>query len=197
MVARHVLQFNSDKAMKRDQPEPTESDVGKKLIRFCRARRSEKTLLTVRDAIDFMNDNDLQINRFWVLRFAEGRSETLRFQQIRFLETERRKVSEDDLKCHFDAVAIHLQDLLSLFMRNAGETNVGIPKKQVPQEVIVSRQIQPGTVTIAENHDDSQPTLPMAISVSADLTPPMSIKKRRDFETERLAEKWLFHTMII
>jgi hypothetical protein len=96
-------------------------------------RQSEKTPVLVQDAIDFTNDNGLQIGRFWVSRFVECNSETITFRQVRFLEIKWYKVSDDDLKRYFDAMAIHLQHAPSLFMSNADETRVGIAKKKVPQ----------------------------------------------------------------
>jgi hypothetical protein len=63
--------------MARGRTKPAESDINKKLIRFCLLRQSKKTPVTVPDAIDFIDDSGLQIDRFWVCRFVEGSSEIL------------------------------------------------------------------------------------------------------------------------
>jgi hypothetical protein len=68
----------------------------------------------------------------------------------------------------------------------------GILKKQVPKEVIMSEQIQPGTVAIAENRDDNQRTLVSAIPAFGDSAPPMFMTKDKPFEIERQTEQRLF-----
>jgi hypothetical protein len=56
-----------------------------------------KNSVTVQDAIDFMHDNRVQVDRFWVRRFGEHNSETLTLQHARLLEKERHEISEDHL----------------------------------------------------------------------------------------------------
>jgi hypothetical protein len=58
----------------------------------------------------------------------------------------------------------------------------------MPQKVIVSKSIQPGTATIAESRDDSHLTVLMAVSAFGDSTSPMFITQDKTFETETLAE---------
>jgi hypothetical protein len=109
------------------------------------------------------------------------------------LEKERHERSEDDLNRYFDAVTIHIQSVSSLFLWTAHETRVGISKKHVIPEVIVTEQTLLGTVTIAEEHNDSQMTLLTGISAFGYSIPPLFISKNKIFEAERLAEQQLFH----
>jgi hypothetical protein len=51
----------------------------------------------------------------------------------------------------------------------------------------------PGTVTTAEEHNDTQMTLLASISAFGDSIPPLFISKSKRFEAERLAEQQLFH----
>jgi hypothetical protein len=105
------------------------------------------------------------------------------------LEKERHKVWEDDLNRCVDAVAIQLQNVPLLFAWNADETQVGISKKYIATDVIVAKQIPPGTVTIAEEHDGSQMTLLTGISPFGDPIPPLFTRKNKTFEIERPAEQ--------
>jgi hypothetical protein len=73
-----------------------------------------------------MHDNRVQVDRFWVRRFAERNDETLTLQQARLLEKDRHEISEDDLNRYFHAITIQLQNVSSLFVWNADETQVGI-----------------------------------------------------------------------
>jgi hypothetical protein len=141
-----------------------------------------------------MHDNQVQVDRFWVRRFVERNSETLTLQQERLLEKEHHETSEDDLNRYFDAVTIHIQSVSSLFVWNADETQVGISKKYVIPEVIVKEQTRPGTITIAEEHDDSQMTLITGFSAFGYSIPPLFIGKNTIFDAERLAEQSLFHS---
>jgi hypothetical protein len=56
---------------------------------------------------------------------------------------------------------------------------VGISKRHVAPDVIVAKQTPPGTVTIAEEHDDSQMTLLTGISAFGDSNPPLFISKNK------------------
>jgi membrane-anchored protein YejM (alkaline phosphatase superfamily) len=80
----------------------------------------------------------------------------------------------------------------SLFVWNADETRVRISKKHIVPDVIVAKQTPPGTVTIAEEHDDSQMTLLTGISAFGDSISRYSSAKQ-NFETKRRAEQQLFH----
>jgi hypothetical protein len=86
-----------------------------------------------------MNQNGLQIDRFWVYRFIKRNGETLTKQAARSLEKERHEVSEQDIKSYFDAIVLYLQKVPSLFVWNADETRVGSPKRRSSPEVIVAK----------------------------------------------------------
>jgi hypothetical protein len=106
---------------------------------------SENDTVTVQDAIDFMNQNGLQIDRFWVYRFIKRNGEALKKQTAKLLEKERDEVSEQHSKSHSDAIVLHLQKVPSLFAWNADETRLGSPKRLSPPEVIVAKDTQPGS----------------------------------------------------
>jgi hypothetical protein len=99
----------------------------------------------------------------------------LTFQQARFIETERQKVSEDDLKNYFN-VAINPQHVPPLFVWNANEARFGVPTKRAPG-VTVSKQTEPGIATAAEDRDGNQLTLSTGISTFGDSAPPMFVRK--------------------
>jgi hypothetical protein len=64
------------------------------------------------------------------------------------IRKERHEVSEQDIKNYFDAIVLHLQKVLSLFVWNADDTRFGSPKRRNPPEVIVAKDTQPGSVTV-------------------------------------------------
>jgi hypothetical protein len=111
-----VHSANNENPAARGRPKAIDSDNEKKLIQFCLIRQSEKDPVTVQNVIDFTHDNRVQVDRFWVRRFIERNSETLTFQQARLLEKGRHEISEDDLNRYFNAVAIQLYNIPSLFV---------------------------------------------------------------------------------
>jgi hypothetical protein len=60
-----------------------------------------------------MNQNGLQIDRFWVSRFIKRNRETFTKQTARSLEKERHEISEQDIKSYFDAISLYLQKVTS------------------------------------------------------------------------------------
>jgi hypothetical protein len=70
----------------------------------------------VQEATDFLNERHTLVDRFWVERFIERNQAIASFQKARFLEKERHEVSEKDIKSYFEALAIHLQKIPSLFV---------------------------------------------------------------------------------
>jgi hypothetical protein len=109
------------------------------------------------------------------------------------LEKKRYEVSEEDIKRHFEALTIHFQKVPSLFVWNADEMRRGKPKKQEAPDVIVSAIMKTETVTIAEERDDSQLTVPTAISAFGDSIPPLVITRNKIFEPGRLEREQLYH----
>jgi hypothetical protein len=138
MIVRHLHSGNSENSTARRHPKAINSDKEKKFIQFCLVRQSEKNQVTAEDAMDFMQDDRVQVERFLVRRFVEPNSETLALQQARILDKGRHEISEDDLNRYFDVVTIQLQNVPSLFIWNADETRVGISKKRVASDVIVA-----------------------------------------------------------
>jgi hypothetical protein len=110
-------------------------------------------------------------------------------QTERLLEKERHEVSEQDIKSYFDAIVLHLQTIPSLFIWNADETRVGTPKKGSPPEVIVAKDTEPRSVTVANERDDSQLTLSTAISAFGDSILPMFITNNKTFNKTALADQ--------
>jgi hypothetical protein len=76
MIARCLHSANSENTSAHGRPKAIDSDQ-KKLTQFSFVRQSEKNPVTIQDAIDFMHDNWVQVNRFWVRRFVERNTETL------------------------------------------------------------------------------------------------------------------------
>jgi hypothetical protein len=109
--------------------------------------------------IDFMAQNGTQTNRFWTNRFVKRNNNVLLIQTANLLEKERHNVSEEDLRNYFATVSIQLEKVPSLFVWNADETRVGIPKKCASPQVIVAKQTWPRTVTVPKERDDSQLTM--------------------------------------
>jgi hypothetical protein len=72
------------------------------------------------------------------------------------IKKERHEVSEQDINSYFDAIALHLQKVPSLFVWNTDETRVGSPKRRSPPEVIVAKDTQSGSVTFADERSHSQ-----------------------------------------
>jgi hypothetical protein len=97
------------------------------------------------------------------------------------LEKERHEISDNDLNHYFDTITIQLQNVSSLFVWNKQKTRVGISKKHLAPDVIVTKQTQPRTVTIAEEHDDNQMTLLTGISVFGDSIPPSFTSESETF----------------
>jgi hypothetical protein len=121
----------------------------------------------MQDAIDFMNDNSLQINRFWVGRFGEHNSETPTFQHQHSNKRDSQKQKDSSpLKKMLNVTLMRRDSFITCtapFVWDENETHVGISKKYAPREVIVSKRTQSATVTIAENYHESQLTLLAAI----------------------------------
>jgi hypothetical protein len=129
MIVCHLHQLNSDKLITRDRPILAESDIEKKSIRIGLVRQSEKAFVTIQHAANFVTDICMQIDRLCFRRFVTNTCETQTFQQAGFVETERHKVSEDDLGFYLDAFTIHLQHVSLLLVWNEDETRIGITKK--------------------------------------------------------------------
>jgi hypothetical protein len=113
-----------------------------------------------------------QINRFWISRFVKRNNNVLTIQTANLLEKERHNISKKDLRNYFDTVSIQLEKFPSLFVWNADETRIGIPKKCTSPQVIVAKQTRPRTVTVPKERDDSQLTMLTAISALGHSTPP-------------------------
>jgi hypothetical protein len=109
------------------------------------------------------------------------------------LEREPAEILENNLNHYFDTVMIRLQNALSRFVWNADETRAQISEMHVAPDLIVAKQTPPGTVTITEEHNDSQMTLLAWIPAFEDSIPPLFISKNKTFEAERLPEQQLFH----
>jgi hypothetical protein len=89
---------------------------------------------------------------------------------------------------------IQLQNVPSLFVWNTDETRIGISKKDIAPDVIVAKQTPRGTVTIAEENDESQMRFLTGISAYGGSIPPLFIIKSKSFEAEKLTEQQLFHS---
>jgi hypothetical protein len=81
MVLRELHELKSDISIAGSRRKLAESDTEKMLIRFPLTRQSKKTLVTAYVEVDFINDNNMQIDRFWLHRFAEFKSERSRFNK--------------------------------------------------------------------------------------------------------------------
>jgi hypothetical protein len=193
MIARHRASLHAEIPAHRGRPKVVQADSEAWLIQFCLFRQSQKSPVTIQDAIDFLNENGVQVDRFGVWRFVDRNSEVFTFQQAISLEKDRHDVSSDDLKRYFEAMMVHLRTVPSIFVWNADETRVGAAKKQTRPEVIVDARTQAGTVTIAQERDDSQLTMLTAISAFGDSLPPMFITKNKTFEEAKLAAEQLYH----
>jgi hypothetical protein len=68
---------DSENPTARGRSKAVDSDNEEKLRAFCLVRQSERNPVTFQDAIDFMHDNRVQVDRFWVRRFPERNGETL------------------------------------------------------------------------------------------------------------------------
>jgi hypothetical protein len=84
MIFWHWHFANSANSTASGRPKAIDSE--KKLIRFYLVRQSEKNPVIVQDAIAFMCDNRVQVDKFWIRRFVERNSEALTLQQARLLE---------------------------------------------------------------------------------------------------------------
>jgi hypothetical protein len=124
---------------------------------------------------------------------VERNEAVLSFQKERFLEKERHKVSEEDIKRYFETLTIYLQKVPSRFTWNADQTRVGKPKKQETPDVVVSATTKTGTVTNAKKRDDSQLMVLTAVSAFEDSIPHLFIPKNKTFERGLLERKQLYH----
>jgi hypothetical protein len=106
MIPWHLNSTNSENPTANGRLNAIDSDKEKKPIQFCLVRQSEKNLVTVQDAIDFLHDNRVQVDRFWIRRFVERNSQRLTLQQTGLWGKRRHKILEDDLNCYFDAGTI-------------------------------------------------------------------------------------------
>jgi 4-hydroxybenzoate polyprenyltransferase len=147
----------------------------------------------IQAAIDFLAQNGTQINRFWINRLVKRNNNVIAIQTANLLRKERHNVSEEDLCNYFDTVSIQLEKVPSLFVWNADETRVGIPKKCASPQVIVAKQTRPRTVRVPKERDDNQLTTLTAISAFGDSNPPMFISKSKIFLSEVLIEQQLYH----
>jgi hypothetical protein len=112
---------------------------------------------------------------------------------VNLLEKERRTASEEDLRNYLDTVSIQLETVPSLFIWNADETRVDIPKECASPQVIVAKQTRPRTITVPKKRDDSSLAMLTAISALGDSTPPTFISKNKTFISEALARQKLYH----
>jgi hypothetical protein len=94
---------------------------------------------------------------------------------------------------YFEARAIHLQKVPSLFVWNADETRVGKPTKQEDPDVTVSAITKTGTVMMAEECDNSQLTVPTDISAFPGLKSPLIHYEKKTFEWNLLEREQLYH----
>jgi hypothetical protein len=129
------------------------------------------------------------MNRFWINRFVKRNNNVLTIRPLNLLEKERHNVSEEDLRNYVDTMSIRFEKIPSLFVWNADETRVGTSKKCASPQVIVAKQTQPRTVTVAKGCDDSQLTIRTAISAFADSPPSMFMSKNKTFISEAVAEQ--------
>jgi hypothetical protein len=189
MISRYLQYIGSEKPIARSRPIAAESDGEQRLVQCCLPRQAENDPVTIQDAIDFMNQNGLQIDRFWVYRFIKRNGETFTKQTAILSEKERREVSEQNIKSYSDAIVLHLQKVPSVFVWDAAETRVGSAKRRSSPEVIAAKDIQPGSVIVADERDDGQLTLLTAISAFGDSIPPMFITKNKTFDETALADQ--------
>jgi hypothetical protein len=64
MIARHLTHLHADKPTTRGRPKVVQSNSEEKLIQFCLSQQSQKSFVTIQNAIDFMEDNHVQVDRF-------------------------------------------------------------------------------------------------------------------------------------
>jgi hypothetical protein len=107
--------------------------------------------VTIQAVIDFMARNGTQINRFWINGFVKRNNNVLTTQTANLLEKERHDISEEDPSNYFDIMSIQLEKVSSLFVRNADESRIGIPKMYASPQVIVAKHTRPRTVTVPKN----------------------------------------------
>jgi hypothetical protein len=122
MISRHLAPLNTDKPVSRGRPKVVGSNTGRQLIDFCLLQQSRKRPVTVEDAIQFMSENGVRVDRFWVRRFVERNSEKLAFQQAQLLDKDRHNVQENDVKRYFGEFSAHAETVPSTFVWNADET---------------------------------------------------------------------------
>jgi hypothetical protein len=66
MIARYLHSLESENSTAHRRPKGINFDHEEKFIQLCFARQSEKNSVTVQDPTDFMHDNQVQVNGFWV-----------------------------------------------------------------------------------------------------------------------------------
>jgi hypothetical protein len=89
-------------------------------------------------------------------------------------------------------VAGQLKAIPSPFVWNMDKTRVGYSKRIAHPEVIVAINVEPGSVTVPEERDDTQLTLFMTIFAFGDSTFPLFISKLKTFEKTLLAAQKLY-----
>jgi hypothetical protein len=78
IISQYLQYLGSEKSIVRSGPIAAESDREQSLVQYCFSRQAENDPVTIQDRIDFMNQNGLQIDRFWVYRFINHLQSKLR-----------------------------------------------------------------------------------------------------------------------
>jgi hypothetical protein len=108
MIAWPLDSRNNENPIAHGRPNVITSDQEKRFTQSCLVREFEKNSVSAQDAIGFIHDNRVQIDRFSVGRFIEHLSETLTFQQAQLSDKGRQEISENNWNHYFHVVMIQL-----------------------------------------------------------------------------------------
>jgi hypothetical protein len=66
MISQYLQYLDSEKPIAPSRPIAAESDRKQRLVQYCLSQQAQNDPVTIQDAINFMNQNGLQIDRFSV-----------------------------------------------------------------------------------------------------------------------------------
>jgi hypothetical protein len=113
MMARYDQEIQADHRLSCGHSGLVESEQEQALIQFCLSRWAERKPATVEDVIHYTGRAGKEVDRFWVKRFAECKTERLALRQAGFIEEDRCNVGQDNIKAHFDCCRTQLATMPS------------------------------------------------------------------------------------
>jgi hypothetical protein len=140
MIPEHLHALDSPDALHPGRPGLVDHTLEDDFVRFCLQRQQERQPITFSDVIDYLGEESMVVDRFWVYRFVSRHSQMLAVRQARYLEKDSHDVSADDIRMYFESISAQFTSIPSAFFWNVDETRVGSAKYMSPLFALISGQ---------------------------------------------------------